>query len=156
MGYQVQQVNLDAWSYGDPESRSRLFISITAPGLVPMPHPHLTHSPPPGKNDRKIGTAVNGEAFGERRFELTPFKFVTVKETTKYLPVRREGHVLALHSVPRPPPAHTTTSAHSGCNEINTYNSTKNDTRPDSSTISNSGTCQRIPQLETPPPYKKR
>ncbi|TID28004.1 S-adenosyl-L-methionine-dependent methyltransferase [Venturia nashicola] len=94
MGYQVQQFNLDAWSFGDPQSRSRLFVSITAPGLVPMPHPHPTHSHPPGKGKRKLGKAVNGQSFGERSFETAPFKFVTAKEATKDLPDLGDGHVL--------------------------------------------------------------
>jgi DNA (cytosine-5)-methyltransferase 1 len=95
MGYQVQKFNLDAWSFGDAQSRSRLFIAITAPGLVPMPHPNLTHSHPLGKANRKLGRAVNGEAFGERCFDVTPFSFVTAREATKDLPVLGDGHVLA-------------------------------------------------------------
>lgn len=95
MGYQVQQFNLDAWSFGDPQSRSRLFIAITAPGLVPMPHPHLTHSHPPGKGKRKLGKAVNGQSFGERSFEIAPLNFVTAKQATNDLPNLGDGHVLA-------------------------------------------------------------
>ncbi|KAE9981414.1 hypothetical protein EG327_006222 [Venturia inaequalis] len=94
MGYQVQQFNLDAWSFGDPQSRSRLFVSITAPGLVPMPHPHLTHSHPPGKGKRRLGKAVNGQSFGERSFDIAPLKFVTAKEATRDLPNIGDGHVL--------------------------------------------------------------
>lgn len=94
MGYQVQQFNLDAWSFGDSQSRSRLFVAITAPGLLPMPHPRLTHSHPPGKGKRKLGKAVNGQSFGERRFDVTPFSFVTAKESTKDLPNIGDGHVL--------------------------------------------------------------
>lgn len=32
MGYQCQQFTLDAWSFGSPQSRTRLFLSIAAPG----------------------------------------------------------------------------------------------------------------------------
>lgn len=100
MGYQVQQFNLDAWSFGDPQSRSRLFVSITAPGLTPMPHPHLTHSHPPGKGKRRLGMAVNGQSFGERSFDTAPLKFVTAKEATRDLPNLGDGHVLAC--IPHP------------------------------------------------------
>ncbi|QDS72512.1 hypothetical protein FKW77_000077 [Venturia effusa] len=100
MGYQVQQFNLDAWSFGDPQSRSRLFIAITAPGLVPMPHPYLTHSHPPDTRQRKLGKAVNGQSFGERSFDIAPLGFVTAKEATKDLPDLGDGHVLACTTYP--------------------------------------------------------
>ncbi|KAH0562094.1 hypothetical protein GP486_003210 [Trichoglossum hirsutum] len=86
MGYQVQQFNLDAWSFGSPQSRSRLFVSIAAPGLKLPPHPALSHSHPPGKGDRGIGTGANGEKYGRRRFEITPFEYVTAAEATNDLP----------------------------------------------------------------------
>lgn len=86
MGYQVQQFNLDAWSFGSSQSRSRLFIAIAAPGLTPLPHPALTHSHPSNISDKCLGRAVNGERFGERRFEHTPFEFVTARDATRDLP----------------------------------------------------------------------
>jgi DNA (cytosine-5)-methyltransferase 1 len=86
MGYQVQQFNLDAWSFGSPQSRSRLFVSIAAPGFKLPPHPALSHSHPPGKGDRGIGTGANGEKYGRRRFEITPFEYVTATEATNDLP----------------------------------------------------------------------
>jgi DNA (cytosine-5)-methyltransferase 1 len=86
MGYQVQQFNLDAWSFGSPQSRSRLFVSIAAPGLKLPPHPALSHSHPPGKKDRGIGTGANGEKYGRRRFEVTPFEYITAAEATTDLP----------------------------------------------------------------------
>ncbi|KAI9787643.1 MAG: DNA methyltransferase Dim-2 [Geoglossum umbratile] len=86
MGYQVQQFNLDAWSFGSPQSRSRLFVSIAAPGLKLPPHPALSHSHPPGKGDRGIGTGANGEKYGRRRFEVTPFEYITATEATSDLP----------------------------------------------------------------------
>ncbi|KAI9837405.1 MAG: DNA methyltransferase Dim-2 [Thelocarpon superellum] len=86
MGYQVQQFTLDAWSFGSPQSRTRLFISITAPGLVPMEHPALSHSHPSRIKDRSLGTASNNLPFGKRRFEATPFAYVTAKDATSDLP----------------------------------------------------------------------
>ena len=86
MGYQVQQFNLDAWSFGSPQSRSRLFISIAAPGLELPPHPALSHSHPPSTRDRGLGVAANGISFGMRRFEPTPFQYVTAGEGTADLP----------------------------------------------------------------------
>ncbi len=38
-GYQVRTFGLDAWDWGSPQSRSRVFISIGAPGMAPLP-PH--------------------------------------------------------------------------------------------------------------------
>ncbi|KAH0538515.1 hypothetical protein FGG08_004902 [Glutinoglossum americanum] len=86
MGYQVQQFHLDAWSFGSPQSRSRLFVSIAAPGLKLPPHPALSHSHPQGKRDRGIGTGANGEKYGRRRFEITPLEYVTAVEATNDLP----------------------------------------------------------------------
>lgn len=95
MGYQTQQLNLDAWSFGDSRSRSCLFVAITAPGLVPMPHPHLTHCHPPGKGKRRLGKAVNGQSFGERSSHIAPLNFVIAKEATKDPHNLGDGHVLA-------------------------------------------------------------
>ena len=64
MGYQVQQFNLDAWSFGSPQNRSRLFVSIAAPGLELPPHPALSHSHPNSKGARSIGKASNGQPLG--------------------------------------------------------------------------------------------
>ena len=36
MGYEVRTFALDAWSFGSPQIRSRIIISITAPGLTPL------------------------------------------------------------------------------------------------------------------------
>ncbi|KAI9885267.1 MAG: hypothetical protein M1823_002936 [Watsoniomyces obsoletus] len=86
MGYQVQQFNLDAWSFGSPQSRSRLFVSIAAPGLPLPPHPPLSHSHPPQTRDRGLGVAANGLSFGLRHFETTPFEYVTAAEGAAGLP----------------------------------------------------------------------
>ncbi len=86
MGYQVQQFHLDAWSFGSAQSRSRLFISIAAPGLQLPPHPVLSHSHLPRTTQRSIGKGANGLGFGFRRFCTTPFEYVTAAEATSDLP----------------------------------------------------------------------
>jgi DNA (cytosine-5)-methyltransferase 1 len=93
MGYQVQQFLLDAWSSGDPQSRTRLFIAATAPGFVPISHPYLTHAHPPKVLSKSLGTAVNGEKFGSRRRDVTPFDFISASEATKHLPFLGDSQV---------------------------------------------------------------
>ena len=49
---------LDAWSFDSPRSRTRVFISITAPGLTPLLDPLQTHAHPDwpgGPNDCPSG-----------------------------------------------------------------------------------------------------
>jgi DNA (cytosine-5)-methyltransferase 1 len=91
MGYQVQVFNLDAWSFGSPQSRCRLFVSIAAPGLEPPPHPSLSHSHPDGTTDRGLGLMASGHSFGERLFKPTPFDYVTAQEATADLPDIGDG-----------------------------------------------------------------
>ena len=86
MGYQVQTSCLDAWSFGCPQSRSRVIITIAAPGLTPLPEPALTHSHPDGVCGGSLGRTANGLHFGSRKLGRTPFKFVTSAEATKDLP----------------------------------------------------------------------
>ncbi|KFX87078.1 hypothetical protein V490_08571 [Pseudogymnoascus sp. VKM F-3557] len=92
MGYQLQVYVLDAWSFGSPQGRSRLFVSVAAPGFKLPPRPHCSHSHPNGTSDRGLGTMANGKAFGERLFVDTPFKFVSAEEATKHLPDIDDGH----------------------------------------------------------------
>ncbi|KAI9751103.1 MAG: Vacuolar protein sorting-associated protein 17 [Chaenotheca gracillima] len=86
MGYQVQQSVVDAWSHGSAQSRSRLFISIAAPGLsLPEIPPH-SHSHPPHMLNRCIDRGSNGLEYGMRRFMQTPFQYVSGGEATRDLP----------------------------------------------------------------------
>lgn len=91
MGYQVQVFNLDAWSFGSPQSRCRLFVSIAAPGLEPPSHPSLSHSHPDGTTDRGLGLMASGHSFGERLFKPTPLDYVTAQEATADLPDIGDG-----------------------------------------------------------------
>ena len=63
MGYQVRTFGLDAWNFGSPQSRSRIFISIAAPGTEPMPEPPHTHSHP---------ETVTSASLGRRPTDCTP------------------------------------------------------------------------------------
>ena len=86
MGYQVRTSCLDAWSFGCPQSRSRVIITIAAPGLTPLPEPALTHSHPDGVCGGSLGKTANGLHIGSRTMSRTPFKYVTSAEATKDLP----------------------------------------------------------------------
>ncbi|PGH04398.1 DNA (cytosine-5-)-methyltransferase [Blastomyces parvus] len=91
MGYQARVLNLDAWSFGAPQSRSRLFIVIAAPGLQLPAHPPLTHSHPAKTTQRSLGEAPNGLPFGKRRWEVPVFGFLPISKSLKDLPRIRTG-----------------------------------------------------------------
>ena len=84
--YQVRYSCLDAWSFGCPQSRSRVIVTIAAPGLTPLPEPALTHSHPDGVCGGSLGKTANGLRIASRTVSQTPFKFVTSAEATKDLP----------------------------------------------------------------------
>lgn len=96
MGYQARILNLDAWSFGAPQSRSRLFIFAAAPGLKLPDHPALTHSHPRHTTHRSLGEAANGLPFGNRRWETPVFDYVTAAEATKDLPKIGTGKVMCI------------------------------------------------------------
>ena len=91
LGYQVRPFILDAWSFGSPQSRTRLFISIAAPGLAPMPDPPQSHSHPEMVKGRALGKTANGLPLGERYWGATPFKYMSIKEATRDLPFNQDG-----------------------------------------------------------------
>lgn len=86
MGYQVRTSCLDAWSFGSPQKRSRIIITIAAPGLTPLPEPAQTHSHPDGVTGGSLGKTANGLRTGSRTTGRTPFDFITSAEATKDLP----------------------------------------------------------------------
>ncbi|MCJ1398754.1 DNA methyltransferase Dim-2 [Xylographa trunciseda] len=97
MGYQVQQFHLDAWNFGSPQSRSRIVISIAAPGFVPMSPPVPSHSHPRGVLNRNLGKAANGLPFSERVMDIaTPFKYVTIGQATADLPTGFDGRATSV------------------------------------------------------------
>jgi DNA (cytosine-5)-methyltransferase 1 len=91
MGYQLATFNLDAWSCGSPQKRSRIFVAFTAPGYEPIPHPELSHSHPSYVGDRGLGMLANGQSFGERRHDLTPFVYVAAGKAVGDLPCLGDG-----------------------------------------------------------------
>ena len=93
MGYQTQSFILDAWSFGSPQSRTRLFISIAAPGLAPLSRPPQTHSHPDFIPSRSLGKSANGLTFANRHWDITPFSYVTIGDATKDLPMNNDGRV---------------------------------------------------------------
>ncbi|KAK2793888.1 DNA methyltransferase Dim-2 [Onygenales sp. PD_12] len=93
MGYQVRILNLDAWSFGAPQSRCRLFILIAAPGLQLPSHPSLTHSHPEKTTERSLGKAPNGLPFGKRHWDIPVFEYLTASEALKDLPGTGTGRI---------------------------------------------------------------
>lgn len=86
IGYQTQIVLGDAWAYGAPQSRSRVFLIFAAPGFRLPDPPRPSHSHPPGVKGRSLGKTTSGEAFVSRSLELALFKFVSAGEATADLP----------------------------------------------------------------------
>lgn len=80
LGYQVDQYIMDAWSYGSAQQRSRILISIAAPGLTPIAQPWHTHSKNFESTNRSLGKLPNGERLGEREFYPTPFVSLSAKD----------------------------------------------------------------------------
>ncbi len=86
MGYQVRTFCLDAWNFGCPQSRSRIIITIAAPGLTPLPEPEQTHSHPDAIVGGSLGRTANGVHTCSRTTSQTPFEYVTSAKATKDLP----------------------------------------------------------------------
>jgi DNA (cytosine-5)-methyltransferase 1 len=109
MGYQVSQYIMDSWNYGSGQQRSRVFITIAAPGLDPIIQPFHTHSRPLEETSgRSLGTLPNGERFGQREHYPTPFSFITAGTITSDLPDIGNGNVQTCishpdHRVSNPP-----------------------------------------------------
>jgi site-specific DNA-cytosine methylase len=94
LGYQVNQFIMDAWTYGSAQHRSRVFLTIAAPGLTPIVQPKHTHSLSYEDTvGRSLGYLPNGQKFGEREHYPTPFAIVTAGEATSDLPNIGNGNV---------------------------------------------------------------
>lgn len=96
MGYQVRPFILDAWNFGAPQSRTRLFISIAAPGLTSLPDPPQSHSHPVGVNARALGKTANGLPMGTRYWGPTSFEHITIEEATNDLPLNQHGKLTCI------------------------------------------------------------
>ncbi|KAI0160133.1 S-adenosyl-L-methionine-dependent methyltransferase [Xylariaceae sp. FL1272] len=86
LGYQTQVLFLDAWAFGAPQNRSRVFLSFTAPGLRTPKRPAQSHSHPRQVRKEKLGKMSCGRPFDERTAIPTPFKFVGMREAVGDLP----------------------------------------------------------------------
>ncbi|KAH8880349.1 hypothetical protein GQ53DRAFT_604392, partial [Thozetella sp. PMI_491] len=91
LGYQAQLTLGDAWSYGAPQSRSRVFLYFAAPGLRLPLSPTPSHSHPPDIKQRDLGRMSNGEPFVQRPFQATPFRFLSAGQATEDLPLIGDG-----------------------------------------------------------------
>jgi DNA (cytosine-5)-methyltransferase 1 len=101
MGYQVNQFIMDAWNYGSCQQRSRIILTIAAPGLELIAQPKHTHSMLATDTiGRSLGFLPNGQRFGQREHYPTPFPHVTPSEVFSDLPNIGNANVLTCVSHP--------------------------------------------------------
>ena len=94
MGYQCRCLFLDAWNFGAPQLRTRLFIEIAAPGCVLPEIPPGSHAHPSGMTKRAIGKTATNIKFAERDVDtLTSFPPVQVGDVWDGLPNIGNGHL---------------------------------------------------------------
>lgn len=94
MGYQVNQYIMDSWTCGSCQQRSRIILTIAAPGLEPIVQRPHTHSRSYEETKaRSLGKLPNGERFGDREHYPTPFPHVTAEAATSDLPDIGNGNV---------------------------------------------------------------
>ena len=86
MGFQVRTFLIDAWNFGSPQSRSRIFISCAAAGLKPLQEPAHTHSHPEWVRNSSLGRTANGLTISSRHKAPTPFEYITAGEAFRDLP----------------------------------------------------------------------
>ncbi|KAI0454673.1 S-adenosyl-L-methionine-dependent methyltransferase [Xylaria acuta] len=91
LGYQVQVLFLDAWSFGSAQKRTRVFLAFTAPGLRTPKAPKASHSHPDDVLLRKLGEMSCGRPFDSRKRVPTPFKFVSMRDAVGDLPNIQDG-----------------------------------------------------------------
>jgi DNA (cytosine-5)-methyltransferase 1 len=101
MGYQVNQFIMDAWNYGSCQQRSRIILTIAAPGLRLIAQPKHTHSMLATDTiGRSLGFLPNGQRFGQREHYPTPFPHVTPCDVFSDLPNIGNANVLTCVSHP--------------------------------------------------------
>ncbi|KKA30995.1 hypothetical protein TD95_002936 [Thielaviopsis punctulata] len=87
LGYQTQLWLLEAWSFGAPQQRSRVFLVFAAPGEGLPRCPLPTHSHPPDIREMRLGMLLNGEPVLQRSFPARfAFPFVSAHAATADLP----------------------------------------------------------------------
>ncbi|KAF7455453.1 Dcm Site-specific DNA methylase [Pyrenophora tritici-repentis] len=101
MGYQVNQFIMDAWCYSSKQQRSRIILTIAAPGLNPILQPWHTHRRAhKDTKGRSLGMLPNGQRFGEREYYSTPFAYVSAGNISYGLP--NIGNSLVQTCIPFP------------------------------------------------------
>ncbi|KAL8928514.1 MAG: hypothetical protein Q9208_001748 [Pyrenodesmia sp. 3 TL-2023] len=113
LGYQVRSMLLDSWNFGAPQSRSRLFITATAPGFALLNLPAASHAHPDTVIGRALGKTANGLPFGAREWIPTPFEYVTIGEATNDLPDNPDGRTACISC-----PDHRVTKAFSALDNV--------------------------------------
>lgn len=94
MGYQCRCLLLDAWNFGAPQSRTRLFIEIAAPGCALPDIPHASHAHPPSIRGRSVGKTAADVKFAERDLDIiTSFPPVKLRDFWDDLPDIGNGHL---------------------------------------------------------------
>ena len=94
MGYQCRCLLLDAWNFGAPQRRTRLFIEIAAPGCVLPEIPPGSHAHPPGMKSRAIGKTATNIKFANRDVDtLTSLPSVQAGDIWNDLPNIGNGHL---------------------------------------------------------------
>ncbi|KAH6656164.1 S-adenosyl-L-methionine-dependent methyltransferase [Verticillium dahliae] len=76
---------LDAWTFGSPQSRSRIFLAFAAPGLRLPEVPMQSHRPL-AMRSRSLGLLSNGEPMLRKTFTPTAFASVTARQALADLP----------------------------------------------------------------------
>ncbi|KAL9613252.1 MAG: hypothetical protein Q9167_002212 [Letrouitia subvulpina] len=117
LGYQVRPHILDSWSFGAPQSRTRLFISVAAAGLPPLVEPPASHSHPEAVLGRSLGKTANGLRFAARSWCPTPLEYTTIGEATKDLPENHDARTVCIAH-----PDHRVTKFHSFINQVRLSN----------------------------------
>ena len=93
LGYQAQVFNMDAWAFGCPQKRSRLFVMVTAAGRTRPKEPCPTHACPRHVKNRKVVKASNGELFGTHSIKAAVFDSVNAESAVQDLPNIDNSHV---------------------------------------------------------------
>lgn len=94
MGYQCRVFILDAYSFGVPQSRSRIFIEIAAPGCILPEVPPSSHAHPPSTRHASLGKTAANLRFAPRDLEsLTAFPPVQLRDSWDDLPSIGNGHL---------------------------------------------------------------
>jgi len=93
LGYQTQQFVIDAVEQNSFQSRRRVFVVATAPGLTPMTRPPQNNLIFSQSRRAKIGRMANKQHVSSAVDELAPFETATFQTGLTDLPDIDDGHV---------------------------------------------------------------